>query len=41
MNGFADGSTQFEKVNQAFEPVVLWCTTAFYRTNASAADPYP
>jgi len=39
INGFVDGSTQFVKVNQAFEPVVEWCTTAFYRTNASAANP--
>jgi prepilin-type N-terminal cleavage/methylation domain-containing protein len=39
INGFADGSTQFVKVNAAFEPVVEWCTTAFYRTNSSAANP--
>jgi prepilin-type N-terminal cleavage/methylation domain-containing protein len=39
INGFVDGSTQYVKVNQAFEPVVEWCTTAFYRTNASAANP--
>jgi prepilin-type N-terminal cleavage/methylation domain-containing protein len=39
INGFVDGSTQFMKVNQAFEPVVEWCVTAFYRTNASAANP--
>jgi prepilin-type N-terminal cleavage/methylation domain-containing protein len=39
MNGFVDGSTQFMKVNQAFDPVVEWCTTPFYRTNASAANP--
>jgi prepilin-type N-terminal cleavage/methylation domain-containing protein len=41
MNDFADGSTQFMKVNQAFEPVVMWCTTPFYRTNASSANPDP
>jgi prepilin-type N-terminal cleavage/methylation domain-containing protein len=41
MNDFVDGSTQFMKVNQGFEPVVMWCTTAFYRTNASAANPDP
>jgi prepilin-type N-terminal cleavage/methylation domain-containing protein len=41
INGFVDGSTQFMKVNQGFEPVVDWCTTAFYRTNASAANPNP
>ncbi len=39
INGFVDGSTQFVKVNQAFDPVVEWCTTPFYRTNASAANP--
>jgi prepilin-type N-terminal cleavage/methylation domain-containing protein len=39
INGFADGSTQFVKVNQAFEPIDEWCTTAFYRTNASSATP--
>jgi hypothetical protein len=39
VNGFADGSAQFLKVNQGFNPVVLWCTTAFYRTNSSGAIP--
>ena len=39
INGYFDGSTQFLKVNQAFDPVVQWCTTAFYRTNSSAANP--
>jgi hypothetical protein len=39
INGYVDGSTQFMKVNQAFDPVVMWCTTAFYRTNSSAANP--
>ncbi|HEX4123006.1 MAG TPA: type II secretion system protein [Verrucomicrobiae bacterium] len=34
VNGFIDGSTQFLKVNQSFYPIVLWCTTTFYRTNA-------
>jgi prepilin-type N-terminal cleavage/methylation domain-containing protein len=33
VNGFIDGSVQFMKVNQAFVPVVLWCTTAYWRTN--------
>jgi prepilin-type N-terminal cleavage/methylation domain-containing protein len=28
-----DGSVQFLKVNQAFTPVNMWCTTPFYRTN--------
>ncbi len=35
INGFVDGSVLFEKVNQAFIPVVLWCTTS-WRTNNSA-----
>jgi hypothetical protein len=39
INGFADGSTQFVKVNQAFDPIDEWCTTPFYRTNASSATP--
>jgi hypothetical protein len=39
VNGFIDGSTQFIKVNQAFDPVVLWCTVAFYRTNATGLTP--
>jgi prepilin-type N-terminal cleavage/methylation domain-containing protein len=34
VNGFADGSVQFLKVNQAFHPVVLWCTT-YWRTNSA------
>jgi len=33
VNGFFDGSTQFLKWGQAFDPVVLWCTTDYYRTN--------
>jgi prepilin-type N-terminal cleavage/methylation domain-containing protein len=32
VNAFVDGSVQFLKVNQAFSPVVLWCTT-YWRTN--------
>jgi prepilin-type N-terminal cleavage/methylation domain-containing protein len=39
MNCFVDGSAQFLKVNQAFDPVVMWCTTPFYRTNASSVNP--
>ncbi len=31
---FIDGSVQFLKVNQAFYPVVLWCTTS-WRTNSA------
>ncbi len=39
INSFADGSTQFMKVNQAFSPIIEWCTTPFYRTNVSSATP--
>ena len=35
VNGFVDGSVQLEKVNQAFIPVVLWCTTQ-WRTNVAS-----
>jgi prepilin-type N-terminal cleavage/methylation domain-containing protein len=35
-NGLVDGSVQFYKLNQAFSPVVLWCTTSFWRTNTGA-----
>jgi prepilin-type N-terminal cleavage/methylation domain-containing protein len=38
VNGFCDGSVQFEKVNQAFVPVVLWCTTQ-WRTNTAMPTP--
>jgi prepilin-type N-terminal cleavage/methylation domain-containing protein len=34
VNAFVDGSVQFMKVNQAFYPVVLWCTTS-WRTNSA------
>jgi prepilin-type N-terminal cleavage/methylation domain-containing protein len=34
VNAFIDGSVQFLKVNQAFHPVVLWCTTS-WRTNSA------
>jgi hypothetical protein len=33
VNGFVDGSVQYLKFGQAFNPVVLWCTTSFWRTN--------
>ena len=36
VNGFVDGSVQYLKVNKAFEPVVLWCTTPDYRNNPAA-----
>jgi prepilin-type N-terminal cleavage/methylation domain-containing protein len=35
VNGFFDGSTQFLKVNQAFVPVVEWCTVNYWRTNTA------
>jgi prepilin-type N-terminal cleavage/methylation domain-containing protein len=34
-NGLFDGSTQFMRVNQAFVPVVEWCTTTYWRTNTA------
>jgi prepilin-type N-terminal cleavage/methylation domain-containing protein len=34
VNAFVDGSVQFLKVNQAFHPVVLWCTTSWRTNNA-------
>jgi len=39
INGLIDGSVQFLKVFQGFSPVVLWCTTSEYRTNAAGAAP--
>jgi prepilin-type N-terminal cleavage/methylation domain-containing protein len=39
VNGMIDGSAQFLHVNKAFDPVVLWCTTPFYRTNAGVLTP--
>ena len=39
VNGFIDGSVQYLKVFQAFSPVVLWCTTQQYRTNAAGTPP--
>jgi prepilin-type N-terminal cleavage/methylation domain-containing protein len=36
MNGFVDGSVQFMKVNKAFLPVILWCTTPQWRTNTAS-----
>jgi prepilin-type N-terminal cleavage/methylation domain-containing protein len=35
-NGFIDGSVQFVRWGRGFEPVNLWCTTAFWRTNNAA-----
>jgi len=39
VNGFIDGSTQFLKWGQGFDPVVLWCTTTFWRTNNVSPAP--
>jgi prepilin-type N-terminal cleavage/methylation domain-containing protein len=39
INGFIDGNVQFLKWGQAFDPVVLWCTTAYWRTNDPSPDP--
>jgi prepilin-type N-terminal cleavage/methylation domain-containing protein len=36
MNVYADGSAHFTKVNQAFLPVILWCTTAHWRSNTAS-----
>jgi len=38
-NGFIDGSVQFLRWGKGFEPVVLWCTTAFWRTNNPSPTP--
>jgi prepilin-type N-terminal cleavage/methylation domain-containing protein len=34
VNAFIDGSVRTLKVNQAFSPVVLWCTTSWRTNNA-------
>jgi prepilin-type N-terminal cleavage/methylation domain-containing protein len=39
VNGFVDGSVQFVKWGQGFDPVVLWCTTTYWRTNNSSPAP--
>jgi prepilin-type N-terminal cleavage/methylation domain-containing protein len=38
-NGFIDGSVHFIRWGKAFDPVVLWCTTAFWRTNNTSPNP--
>jgi prepilin-type N-terminal cleavage/methylation domain-containing protein len=38
-NGFIDGSVQFERWGKGFDPVVLWCTTTYWRTNNTSASP--
>jgi prepilin-type N-terminal cleavage/methylation domain-containing protein len=39
VNGFIDGSVQFLKWGQAFDPVILWCTTPYWRTNNPSPAP--
>jgi prepilin-type N-terminal cleavage/methylation domain-containing protein len=39
VNGFIDGSVQFVRWGQGFSPVVLWCTTSYWRTNNASPDP--
>jgi prepilin-type N-terminal cleavage/methylation domain-containing protein len=39
VNGFVDGSVQFLKWGQAFDPVILWCTTPYWRTNNPSPAP--
>jgi prepilin-type N-terminal cleavage/methylation domain-containing protein len=39
VNGFIDGSVQFLRWGQAFDPVILWCTTPYWRTNNATPDP--
>jgi prepilin-type N-terminal cleavage/methylation domain-containing protein len=37
-NGFIDGSVQFIRWGKGFDPIVLWCTTPYYRTNNPTPD---
>ena len=39
VNGFIDGSVQFVKWGKGFDPVILWCTTTFWRTNNPSPAP--
>jgi prepilin-type N-terminal cleavage/methylation domain-containing protein len=39
VNGFIDGSVQFVRWGNGFSPVVLWCTTSYWRTNNTSPDP--
>ena len=39
VNGLIDGSVEFIKWGQGFDPVVLWCTTAYWRTNNPTPAP--
>jgi prepilin-type N-terminal cleavage/methylation domain-containing protein len=36
INVFVDGSAHFMKVNQAFIPIVMWCTTPQWRSNSAS-----
>jgi prepilin-type N-terminal cleavage/methylation domain-containing protein len=38
-NGFIDGSVQFVKWGRGFDPVDLWCTTPYWRTNNPSPAP--
>ena len=38
-NGFIDGSVQFIRWGRGFDPVNLWCTTAYWRTNNTSPAP--
>jgi prepilin-type N-terminal cleavage/methylation domain-containing protein len=38
-NGFVDGSVQFIRWGRGFDPVNLWCTTAYWRTNNPSPAP--
>jgi prepilin-type N-terminal cleavage/methylation domain-containing protein len=38
-NGFIDGSVQFIRWGKGFDPVILWCSTAYWRTNNPSPDP--
>jgi prepilin-type N-terminal cleavage/methylation domain-containing protein len=39
VNGFIDGSTRFMKWGRGFDPVNLWCTTLYWRTNNPSPAP--
>ena len=38
-NGFIDGSVQFIRWGRGFDPVNLWCTIAYWRTNNPSPAP--
>jgi len=39
VNGFVDGSVQFLRWGKAFDPVNLWCTVPYWRTNNPTPAP--